>query len=59
MLDALLTEAQRLGVRILTEHRVLGLEKSGEKFVLHTSQGPVTDNNANGALSFFIYPQTR
>lgn len=24
-----------------------------------TSQGPVTDNNANGALSFFIYPQTR
>jgi len=24
-----------------------------------TSQGPVTDNSANGALSFFIYPQTR
>jgi hypothetical protein len=24
-----------------------------------SSQGPVTDANANGALSFFIYPQTR
>jgi len=24
-----------------------------------TSQGPVTDNDANGALTFFIYPQTR
>lgn len=24
-----------------------------------TAQGPVTDNNANGALSFFIYPPTR
>jgi hypothetical protein len=32
---------------------------NGDGSITATSQGPVTDNSANGALSFFIYPQTR
>jgi predicted Rossmann fold flavoprotein len=54
VLDALLQEAGRRGVRILTGHRVLALTRDDEGFRIDTSQGTLTARRvvlATGGLS--------
>lgn len=42
VLDALINEAQRLGVRILTDHRVLDVARTADGFRVDTSVGVLT-----------------
>ncbi|MBI2839510.1 MAG: NAD(P)/FAD-dependent oxidoreductase [Acidobacteria bacterium] len=54
VLDALLLEASRCGVRVLTEQRVVGIEKAGNRFDIATTGGTIDARRvvlATGGLS--------
>src|SRR5262249_24603405 len=54
VLDALLAEARGRGVRLLTDHRVLGVERDSKGFAIETSQGRLEARRvvlATGGLS--------
>lgn len=54
VLNALIAEAERLGVKLRTDHRVISIERRSDGFEIITSQGPISARKvvlATGGLS--------
>jgi predicted Rossmann fold flavoprotein len=58
VLDALLAEARGREVRLLTDHRVLGVERDSEGFTIETSQGRLAARRVALATGGLSLPKT-